>query len=446
MNLGTRFMEAYHGLVGKTHKPLWQRTLLTTIHGAIALWRAALQDQLFVRAATLSFWTLVAIVPVLALAFSLMGPLGLLDNVAVKLKDLLYSTVLAASVAEVGPWLDGLVSGIKLETLGVAGFLGVLVAGSKMYSSVEQAYNDIFRVRLRRRWLLRITLFYAVVTLGPLLLSMGFAATTSMMDGMGMLGRAVPVLLTTSAFVLAIKLVPHTEVRWQAALAGGFSSAVLFEALKTGFSAYTELLGAANTMVRLYGSLALFPVFLFYIYLLWLVVLLGVEVAYVVHYARPLLADERDRLRMGDIWRRRPDPFFGLQVMIALAQHYVGGKGPISEHQLGELLGAPNRSIHDALDVLEAGELVVRIENGRYLPAKPLSTLTGSQVIRCCRDVSVPSCDPQAPGAGAVQASMDAISHTLDTSIIDLAQACPPEPTESIAPGEAHGAAARSSG
>ncbi len=434
MPLPSRFMDAYHGLAGSHAKPLWQRALLNAIHGGIALWRAARQDQLFVRAATLSYWTLVAIVPVLALAFALMGPLGLLDTTAETIKRGLYSTVLAASVAEVGPWLDSIVGGIKLEALGVIGFLGVLVAGSKMYTSVEQAFNDIFRVRQRRGWMMRITLFYAVVTLGPLLLSAGFAATSSLGTTLpsGMLGRIVPISLTTVALVLAIKLLPHTEVRWRAAIAGGLLSAILFESLKIGFEAYTALLGASNTMVRLYGSLALFPVFLLYVYLLWLVVLMGVEVAYVVHHARPLLAEERDRLRMGDIWRRRPDACFGLQAMVALGTRFLAGGGAVTGEQLSDDLGAPTRAVHEALDMLETAGLLLAAEAGGYLPALPLESLTAARVVRACRAVSVPACDDEAPGTDAVSAAIEAMSRELEVSIASLVAAPRPEPTEAV--------------
>ncbi len=432
--LPRRVFDAYRGILATRDKPLWQRVLLTSIHGSIALWRAARQDQLFVRAATLSYWTLVAIVPVLAMAFALMGPLGLIDTTAAKLKQGLYSTVLAGSVAEVGPWLDTIVGGVKLEALGVIGFLGVLVAGSKMYTSVEQAFNDIFRVRQRRRWLVRITLFYAVVTLGPLLLSAGFAATSSLGTTLpsGLLGRIVPISLTTAALVLAIKLLPHTEVRWKAALVGGLITAVLFESLKIGFEAYTELLAASNTMVRLYGGLALFPVFLLYVYLLWLVVLMGVEVAYVVHHARPLLAEERDRLRMGDIWRRRPDACFGLQVMLALAERFHMGSGPVDVGHLADVLGAPSRAVQEALEMLESASLLIPAEGGGYVPAQPLDTLTAARVVRACRAVSVPSCDEDAPGTEAVNTALEAISRDLDVSISTLIHTPRPEPTEAI--------------
>ncbi|MFH1466725.1 MAG: YhjD/YihY/BrkB family envelope integrity protein [Pseudomonadota bacterium] len=431
-----RVMRVYRAIAGSGAKPLWQRLLLTSIHGSIALWRAARTDQLFVRAATLSYWTLVAIVPVLALAFAMMGPLGLLENVAVKLKEELYSTILASSVTEVGPWLDSIVSQVQLQALGVAGFLGVVLAGSKMYNSVEEAFNDIFRVRQRRSWLLRITLFYTVVTLGPLLLSAGYAATSSVHATVlsALLGRAVPVLLTMAAFVGAIKLLPHTLVRWRAALTGGFMGAILFEALKFGFSEYTALLGASSTNVRLYGSLALLPVFLLYVYLLWLVVLLGVEVAYVVNHARPLLAEEADRLRMGDIWRRRPDACFGLQVLVALAESFLAGKGQIHGDALVERLGAPARAVHEALDMLETAGFVVTTEGGGYVPAMPLEQLSGGRVIRACRAVSVPACGEEAPGNEAVVRAFDAISEALDESVAALAAAALPEPTESSEP------------
>jgi len=426
-----RLLHAYQDLAGARAKPPWQRALLTAIHGGIALWRAAREDLLFVRAANLSYWTLVAVVPVLALAFSLLGPFGLIDSAASRLKQALYSSVLAASVAEVGPWLDGLVAGLRLQALGVAGFLGVVIAGSKMYTSVEEAFNDIFRARKRRSWLMRVTLFYTMVTLGPLLLSLGFAATSSVHAGV-LLGRAVPVLLTMAAFVLAIRLLPNTQVRWRAALTGGFVGAVLFEALKLGFGTYTALLGAASTNVRLYGSLALIPVFFLYVYLLWFVVLLGVEVAYVVHHARPLLAEEADRLRMGDAWRRRADACFALQVMAALAGRFLAGAGAVRGEQVADLLGAPSRPVQEGLDMLEAAGLIAPAEGGGYLPSQPLDQIAAARVIRACRAVSVPACDDGAPGAEAVDEALEAIARALDQSVAALALAARPEPTDAV--------------
>jgi len=384
---------AFYRILALTSNPrLWQKALLTLIHGVVALIREMQRDIVHVRAATLSYWTLVAIVPVLLLAFSLMGPLGLLDTMALQLKVALYETILAASIQDVAAYLDTLVSSVRLETLGIAGFLGVLFTGSKMYFNVEQAYNDIFDVRIRRGWFVRMVFFYAIVTLGPLLLSLGFVATSSLGTTLpaGLWGRMVPVGLTCLAFVLGIKLLPQAHVRWRAALMGGLTSAILFESAKFGFSAYTLLLNSSSNAARIYGSLGLLPVFLTWLYLLWFITLLGVEVAYVVQHAADLLPNAQARLMAPDDGWRQPDGFFGLQVMVVVGAWYLSGRGPLDTGEIAGNLGSTVRAVVLATDVLERAGLLIRSDDGRLLPARPLDDLSVGEVVNVYRAASVP--------------------------------------------------------
>jgi YihY family inner membrane protein len=422
--MSTRLREAYDHLArSEGDAPLW-KILLVAVHAVSAFLRALVRDELFIRAATLSYWTLVAIVPVFLLAFSLLGPLGLLEDATTRLKHALFETVLSSSVVEVGDWLDGMMAQVRLQALGVVGFLGVLVAGSKIYFSIEQTYNDIFKVRIRRSWILRITLFYALVTLGPLLLAAGFVITSRLGDSVPahLFGRIVPVLLTTAAFVLMIKLLPQVDVKWTAALAGGLTSGVLFEIAKFAFGVYTLILNANSTVARLYGSLALFPIFLAWLYLLWVITLLGVELAYVVQNANALMAAERDRLSGSHRWRKTPDAVFGLQVMLAVTASWLARRGPATESDIAAWLGVSGPVVSDALEILENANQIARAEGGGFLPARPVESMAACEVVRAYREISTPRTRVGAPGGTESELALDGLCTPLQENVAEMAR------------------------
>ncbi|MBN1337329.1 MAG: YihY/virulence factor BrkB family protein [Deltaproteobacteria bacterium] len=388
----------------------------------VALVRSARRDHLNVRASTLSYSTLFALVPVLLLAFSLMEPLGVMDSIATHLRESLYETVLAASVSDVGPWLDGLVRSISFEALGVVGFLGLLLTGFSLYATVEKAFNDIFQARVRRPVLLRLILFYAVVTLVPLLLTLGYLASGSLGGWLpaNVLGWLVPVAMTAAGLVLAIKLLPQCEVRWTAALAGGLVAAILFEFVKFGFGAYTDLLGARSAATRLYGSLGLVPVFLLYVWLLWLVVLVGVEVAYVVNHARLLAKEVRARLIRQDQPRFRADPVVALLALVALVGRLLEGAGPARGEDIADRIGLSDRLVVDALDILEAARLVVQTDRGRWVLAESADRLTGAEVVNRCRRACIPTFAEDTPGLPTIEAAWAGLAGRLVRPVSEL--------------------------
>jgi membrane protein len=420
-----RLRQAYHHLARSEGEIPKVRYALMGVHGVSALVRAIVRDELPIRAATLSYWTLVAIIPVLLLAFSLMGPLGLLEGATDRLKEILFSTVLSASVVEVGAWIDGLLQQVRLQALGAVGFLGVLLTGSKMYLSAEQTYNDIFKVRLHRSWILRMTLFYALVTLSPLLMAVGFVVTSKLPSSFvpNLFGRLLPISLTTVAFVLGIKLLPQAFVKWSAALTGGLCSAVLFEVAKVLFGLFTTILNAASTQARLYGFFAVLPVFLLWLYLVWLIALLGVELAYVVQNANALIAAEKEHLSGRSGWRKTPDGLFGLQVMLAVTACWKSGHGGISESDVAAWLGVPGSTVADALGILENAELLTRAESGGWLPARPVEDLSAAEVVRAYREASTPTTLADAPGSKTADQALNVLFGSLDGMVGTLSGA-----------------------
>ncbi|RME21048.1 MAG: YihY/virulence factor BrkB family protein [Deltaproteobacteria bacterium] len=393
--------------------PLW-RGLLELMHVVVVTVREARRDRLPVRAATLAYWTAVAIVPILLLGFTLTGSLGLTEGTRDAVRRLLYHTVLADSIEDVGDALDTLLAGANLSALGIVGVATVMLVGAQLYFNAEQAYNDIFQTRLKRSFLLRITLFYAGITLAPTFIAAGFVATAMLPGQVNLFGRVLPVMLTATALVGAIRLLPCRDVSWKASLVGGVFSALAFELAKAGFGTYTDIMGTRDSLAGIYGSLAFLPVFLLWLYVLWLVVLVGVELAWLVEHYEVLIGAQRRAVTDPFDRHRHPDALFALGLMGMIARHWLDGLGPISVDRLVQESGADPRHVRAALDVLEDTGLLMQSEDKRYLPAQPPQSLTGARIIAAWRQAVAPPVSEDAPLHQVIRRASTALEQVLD--------------------------------
>jgi membrane protein len=183
------------------------------------------------------------------------------------------------------------------------------------------------------------------------------------------------------------------------------------EVAKQGFEAYTDLLGARDNLARIYGQVALLPVLLLWIYVFWLVVLFGVEVAFLVHNHGSLLDAQRRLATDPDAARRQPDGFFALAVLGLIIEHHERGRGPLSAAALSELSGADPRHLQVVLDVLEEGALIVETADKGFLPARPAAQISASEVLRLWRDKAAPAVF--GPARGSLQMALAAVDHAL---------------------------------
>lgn len=412
-----RLDAAYRRLVGASTTPAHARAALKTVALTV---REFVRDQVHVRAATLAYWSLVAIVPALVLAAAVTSPLG--PEAGRPIRELLFSALLAGAVRNVGATLDGWLAEVDVASLGIVGMAGVAFTASRIYFSVEDAYNALWNVRMRRGLVMRLVIFWAGLTLAPLFIAGGFAVTGRIQEAVGaqILPLLLPVLLTTVAFVAAIRTLPDTDVRWGPAVAGGLASAVLFEIAKVGFNAYVDVLGADDTAAAIYGSLALFPIFLLWLYVLWLIVLFGVELAYVLQRHGELYAAEERRL-LGDTHaRRHADALFAVQCLLVVARRYLDGAGPTAEPDVTRALGTEPGFVRNALETLEEAGIVAESPHG-YLPAIPLDQLALREVLVRYRSLTRPALSEDALGTALVDGVLAAPGAVLDTTVATLA-------------------------
>lgn len=398
----------------------WSQPLLAMVHFCVALWLNAKRDKLPLRAAMLTYWSSVAVVPTLLLAFALTGAAGL---AASPVRDLLYDTLLVVNIQDVRQILDNLLTSTSLRALGAVGVLGVLGIGAQLFFQTERAYNDILYTRPTRGLLHRFFAFYAALTLGPLLLATGFVLTKQLSAQVHL--ASTPLLSNTASYVLpslfsavvfvgAIRFLPSAQLSWRSVLWGGLSSALLFEGAKIGFSAYMDLLGTQDSMVRIYGSLGLLPVFLIWINLLWTIVLLGVEIAYIFENWDVLVAQQERWILDQHLETRRADLFFMLAVLGIVGQRFLDGQAATAAEVVDRALGADDHQVRWTLNTLCSAGMLLRTETGQYVPAVPLDHTQTRDAVIAWRNVTAPQTHQSHPGQTLEAQCMNMLQPLLD--------------------------------
>lgn len=412
-------IRAFYEVVEKRLDQRWLRPLLLFIHFIVALWENAKRDKLPMRTAMLTYWTSVAVVPMLLLAFALTGAAGM---AASPVRELIYDTLLAGSIEEVRDVLDNLLTSTSLSALGAVGILTLLAIGAQLFFQAERAYNDILYTKPTDGLFQRFFTFYAALTMGPLLITAGFVLTNQLMEkvhlnNLSMLSNTfnylLPSLLTAVVFCCAIRFLPSGRLSWRAVLWGGLSSALIFEAAKRGFWAYTDLLGTRDSMIRLYGSLGLLPVFLVWVNLLWTIVLLGVEVAYIRENWSQLVEHHERWVLDQHIDTRHADLFFMLSVLAVVGRRFLNGEGATRIEQIAAQLGASGREVGWTLQVLCTAELLVCTDDQRYLPAVPLESTQTRDAVVAWRTITSPQTNVRHPGQALEEQCMAALDEML---------------------------------
>ncbi|NJN05458.1 MAG: hypothetical protein HC814_02365 [Rhodobacteraceae bacterium] len=205
-------------------------------------------------------------------------------------------------------------------------------------------------------------------------------------NGLGLLGRAslttVPFLIPCAGFTLFYKLMPNTRVQWSAAVVGGILGGVLWQANNIFNVVYVS---KVVTYSKIYGSLAILPVFLLGLYFSWLILLLGAQVGYAFQNRR-IYFQERQAERI----HQRGREFVAVRLMTAIAQRFAAGEPPPTIVDLSKRLGIPGRLAAQVLAVLTKARLLDETggDAGAYAPARPLEAISVQDILDALRTAS----------------------------------------------------------
>jgi len=244
-----------------------------------------------VVAASLSYTSLLAMVPLLAIVLSVLAAVPQLEHFWEEIRSFILENLMPDSGDRISGYLDGFIANAR-KMRGV-GIVGLGLTAMLLINTIFNEINIIFRVKRARSLWLRLLVYAAVLVGGPLFLATSFTLATyifalttvlrpdqfgvAAFSGIiGHLVRIAPALILIAGFTLFFRVVPNRRVAWADALIGGGLAGVLFSGLRWAFAIYLVYFPTYKT---LYGALSAVPVFLLWTFLSWLVVLLGAVTA-----------------------------------------------------------------------------------------------------------------------------------------------------------------------
>ncbi len=239
------------------------------------------QDRCQRVAGSLSYTTLLAVVPLTAVTIAVLSLFPVFSTWMSVIQDFIYSNFVPSAGEAVQKYLAQFAG--KAGRLTAVGLLFLAVTAILLMATIEQAFNDIWRVKNTRKLLNRFLTYWALLTFGPLLVA-GSLTLTSKLFALSFFGHAVvaqmhgylgivlPLAFEFGAVLLLYTVVPNAPVVWRNAIAGGVFAALLLEVAKHLFAAAMKYFTAYQI---LYGAITALPVFLIWIYISWVIVLLG---------------------------------------------------------------------------------------------------------------------------------------------------------------------------
>lgn len=243
------------------------------------------EDRCSRSAGALSFTSLLSLVPLTAVVFGMLSIFPVFQVWMGAIQDFVYGNFVPASGEVVQKYLEQFSR--QAGRLTAFGLIFVIVTAIMMMATIELTFNDIWRVRQSRKLLQRFLTYWTILTLGPILIGVSLSLTSQLFalqifstrgafHGLrGVILQLLPMAFEMLTFFLLYTLVPNASVKWRHALVGALCAAALFELAKHGFAYYVKNVPTYQT---LYGAVAVLPIFLVWIYLSWLVILLGAVV------------------------------------------------------------------------------------------------------------------------------------------------------------------------
>ncbi|MEP6663789.1 MAG: YhjD/YihY/BrkB family envelope integrity protein [Verrucomicrobiota bacterium] len=290
--------------------------------------------------------------------------------------------------------ISNYINRVSSGTLGATAMVALIFVAISLLSTIEATINDIWGVSRGRSFLSRTVQYWAVITLGPifLLLAMGlnfgpyFQTTQRLLDHMPFLGNFIfqflPMIVLALIFTFFYQAMPNTKVQWRAALVGGMVGGLLWH-LNNVFS--VVYLGQVSRNSQIYGQLAIVPIFLLGIYLSWMIVLFGAQVAYVYQNRHSYVQEKRS-----ENVNERGREFIALRLMTLVAQKFHHGQPAPDSSYVAESLCVPAHLVRQIVKPLLHTGLLTPVATSdvteiAYAPGRPLDKISYQNILDAVR-------------------------------------------------------------
>ncbi|MDX1609453.1 MAG: YhjD/YihY/BrkB family envelope integrity protein [Halofilum sp. (in: g-proteobacteria)] len=371
----------------------WHRNAVNLARIVVCVGNDLKSGALSLRAMGLVFTTLLSLVPLIAVSFSVLKGFGVHNQIEPALLKLLAP--LGERADEIAARVVGFVDNIKVGVLGAVGVALLLYTAVSLIQKIEEAFNYTWNVRHRRTLVRRFSDYLSVMVIGPLLvfLALGITATLSnaaavqalmALEPFGHLlrlaTRLTPYALVILAFTFIYVLIPNTRVRMRHAFYGGAVAGIVWETVGRLFTAFAA---TSTNFTAIYSSFAILLLFMIWLYLSWLILLLGSSIAFYRQHPEYLLGGGREGVRLS----HAQDERLALAVMFAVVRGWYQREDPPDREILARALSVPVHPVDRALDALQEAGLLVPggADAAGFLPAIPPEHISVKQVLDAAR-------------------------------------------------------------
>jgi Predicted membrane protein len=327
------------------------------------------EDRIPQVAGSLTFTTMLSLVPLATVAFALFTAFPIFSSFQMSLQIFLADHLMPAQLnSQIFDYLNQFAS--KAKGLTTIGMIFLFVTAVMTMMTVESAFNVIWRVRKARPIAQRILVYWAIITLGPILIGVSLSISSylftrsmavtavqhipSVIDW-ALTGAALP--LTALAFTMLYVFLPNCRVEWRDAVIGGITAAIAFELAKRGFGYYVRRI---PTYTAVYGAFAAVPLFLLWMYLCWFIALAGA-----------MIASALPAIRIGQFHRptfEGSDLFDSLELLARLSEARDAGKRGYTMPEISRMLRRDMDTTVRLLLKLEEIEWIARLQDDDTRP------------------------------------------------------------------------------
>jgi membrane protein len=375
-------------------------------------------DVLNLQAMGLTYSTLLSLVPFLAVMFSVLKAFGVQNGLEPFLAQMLQP--LGTEASRVTSNIIKFVENIRVGILGAAGVAMLFYTVVTLVAKIEDALNQIWRVPRSRTWGQRVTAYLSVVLVGPVMVFTALTLTASaqsywLVERLFEIGfvsyvftlttSVMPFVLLCATFTFLYKLIPYTKVRLGSALIGGITAGVLWQLVGMGFAAFV-----ANSAryAAVYSSFAIMVVFLIWLYVGWLIFLVGAEVTYFHQYPSAFV---REALSGGRGHRFRE--WLALATLVEVSRRHFSQQPPLDQTELAVRFGVSNLgNLID--DFVRAGILLKSAEPEGVALARPPETVAVKDVLDIVGDTAARELKSGGPVADVLLRRDQAVQKALE--------------------------------
>jgi len=368
---------------------------------ALIVIRGFNQNRCLIRAAALTYTTLLAMVPLLAVV------LGVSKAILATQEDMLFEVCMDV-VHKIAPQLQqaamenqelvreklhAALAAVSAGKLGLFGSFMLVVTSVSLFSTIERALNDIWGVPRGRSPLMKIVFYWSTLTLGSLVVFLAIGSTSIVkapvflakfkLDLFTPLLRLIPFLVLWVGFGALYRMMPNTHVDLRAALLGGIVAGTLWQLNNYLNVLYVSKVVSTN---KLYGSLGMVPIFMLGLYIAWVFVLLGAQVAYTFQNAKVLAREQREE---SETTNQSSKELIALRCMLIIARQFLHADPPMTSTEISTRIGAPLHIVNQIVQRLCDARLLVEIagNSATFEPARPVEMITAYDVLRAMREL-----------------------------------------------------------